>query len=188
MMPTSYLVDVMANVSKIRLNTRETKTFGAFVKDFFSYVQNISKDASRVDQFFYLYIERTIKDSERLKRGQSAAVELNKVEKDTPLPLQMESIWPLSKKKAFLEGLTHENAMLFPQNDYIADIFVSAFNKTDGNGYHSFKLASGQVIDVPDLNPGLKGADLIMILHAFNAAQIRAESNRLLFSHKAQVF
>ena len=49
MMPTSYLVDVMANVSKIRLNTRETKTFGAFVKDFFSYVQNISKDASRVD-------------------------------------------------------------------------------------------------------------------------------------------
>ena len=61
-----------------------------------------------------MYIERIIKDSERLKRGQSAAVELNKVDKDKPLPVQMESFWPLNKNKAFLEGLTHENAMLFP--------------------------------------------------------------------------
>ena len=91
LMPTAYLVDVMANLRKLRTNTRESKSFGVFVNDFLSYVQNICKEASRLDLVFDSYIGRTIKDSERQKRCRSVSVELNKVDKDTPLPVQMEA-------------------------------------------------------------------------------------------------
>ena len=115
LMPTTYLVDVMANLRKLRTNTRENKSFGVFVNDFLSYVQNICKEASRLDLVFDSYIERTIKDSERQKRCRSVSVELNKVDKDTPMPVQMEAFLPSIKNKSFLESLIHENDMIYPQ-------------------------------------------------------------------------
>ena len=96
-MNTVYLIDVMANVRKIRANAKETKTFGEFVHSFLTYIQNIAKRASRIDFVFDSYIDKTIKDSERQKRAKTSAIELSKIDRQTPLPIQMETFWASSR-------------------------------------------------------------------------------------------
>lgn len=113
----------------------------------------------------------TIKDSERQKRARTSAVELNKIERTTPLPVQMETFWPSIKNKARLESLIHQDAMLYPWSECTSNVFVSAFDQTNGESLRSFNLAEGLVTAVPDLDLKIEEADLRLILHAFHAAQ-----------------
>ena len=122
----------MANVRKIKANVKEEKTFEKLVQNFLSYVQNKAQGGSRIDLVFDSYIEMTIKDSERQKRSRTPAVELNKIERTTPLPIQMETFWPSKKNKARLESLIHQDAMLYPLNECTSNVFVSAFDQSHG--------------------------------------------------------
>ena len=168
---TGYIVDVMANVRKIKANVKEEKTFEKLVQNFLSYVQNKAQGGSRIDLVFDSYIEMTIKDSERQKRSRTPAVELNKIERTTPLPIQMETFWSSNKNKARLESLIHQDAMLYPWNECTSNVFVSAFDQSHGENLRCFNLAEGLVAAVPDLDLKIEEADLRVILHAFHAAQ-----------------
>ena len=66
---------------------------------------NIAKRASRIDFVFDSYIDKTIKDSERQKRAKTSAIELSKIDRQTPLPIQMETFWASSR----LMGVSCEN-------------------------------------------------------------------------------
>ena len=170
-MNTVYLVDVMANIRKIRANAKETKTFGEFVHNFLTYVQNVAKRASRIDFVFDSYIDKTIKDSERQKRAKSSAVELSKINRETPLPVQMETFWASSRNKANLESLIHQDAMLYPWNGYIAEVLVSAFDRMHGESLKSFKLVDDIVIGIPGLNEKVEEADMRLIIHVLHASK-----------------
>ena len=169
-MMTACLVDVMANVRKIKTKTRETKTFGEFVHNFLNFVKNSAHGASRVDLVFDSYLDKTIKDSERKRRARTSAVELNKVERETPLPVQIEKFWPSSKNKANLETLIHQDAMLYPWNGNI-EVLVSAFDLMHGKSLQSFKLLNKLVVRTPDLDVNIEEADLRLVLHAFHATR-----------------
>ena len=103
--PTAYLFDVMANIRKIKTRTRETKTFGDFVCNFLTFVKNTANSAQRIDLIFDSYLEKTIKDSERKKRARTSAVELNKIKKDTHLPVKMENFGHQTKTRQILKIL-----------------------------------------------------------------------------------
>ena len=61
-MPTGYIVDVMANVQKLK--TSSISTFGEMCNQFMSMVFGVCKNASRIDFVFDSYIEGSVKDSE----------------------------------------------------------------------------------------------------------------------------
>ena len=170
-MNTVYLIDVMANVRKIRANAKETKTFGEFVHSFLTYVQNIAKRASRIDFVFDSYIDKTIKDSERQKRAKTSAIELSKIDRQTPLPIQMETFWASSRNKANLESLIHQDAILYPWNECIAEVLVSAFEIMHGKNLKSFKLVDDIVIGIPGLNERVEEADMRLVIHVLHAAK-----------------
>ncbi|KAG1696934.1 Alpha-N-acetylgalactosaminidase [Nymphon striatum] len=85
---TAYIVDMMANVRKMR--TKGMGTFGAFCEATFIYIQNAAKRANRIDLIFDSYIDKSIKDSERGRRQTVAPIELNMINQETPLPVEME--------------------------------------------------------------------------------------------------
>ena len=96
---------------------------------------------------------------------------MNKIERTTPLPIQMETFLPSNKNKARLESLIHQDAMLYPLNECTSNVFVSAFDQSHGENLRCFNLAEGLVAAVPDLDLKIEEADLRVILHAFHAAQ-----------------
>ena len=169
-MRPACLVDVMANIRKIKTKPREIKTFGEFVHIFLNFVKHSANGSSRVDLVFDSYLEKTIKDSERKRRARTPAVELNKVERETPLPVQMEKFWPSSKNKASLETLIHHDAILYPWNGNI-DVFVSAFDLIHGKSLQAFKISNELVVTTPDLDVKIEEADLRLVLHAYHATR-----------------
>lgn len=59
---TGYIVDVMANVRKIKKNG--SSNFGEFSDPFLSFIQSSAKGASRIDFVFDSYMDESINDSE----------------------------------------------------------------------------------------------------------------------------
>ena len=106
---TAYLVDVMANIRKIKI--KENKTFGNFCKSFFSYVFTIGQETDRIDFVFDSYMEGSIKDSERRRRQKVAAIDLNDIENSTPLPVEMDRFWGSSNNKLKLQMLIHTEVL-----------------------------------------------------------------------------
>ena len=109
---------------------KEEKTFEKLVHNFLSYVQKKAQGGSRIDLVFDSYIEMT--ENERQKISRTPAVQLNKIERTTPLPIQMETFWQSKKNKARLESLIHQDAMLYPLNECTSNVFVSAFDQSHG--------------------------------------------------------
>lgn len=68
-----------------------------------NFVQHASKGASRIDLVFDLYLERSMKDSERQKREEKSPIDLLEIDRKTPLPVEMDRFWPLRRNKAKLE-------------------------------------------------------------------------------------
>jgi len=78
-MKTGYIVDVMANVRRIKTNDLED--FGEFCDSLLNFVQHTSKGASRIDFVFDSYLETSIKDSERQKREKKLPIDLLEIER-----------------------------------------------------------------------------------------------------------
>ena len=57
-METGYIVDVLANVRKIKTGDMN---FGQYNDYFLNFVEHIAKGASRIDLVFHSYLERTIR-------------------------------------------------------------------------------------------------------------------------------
>ena len=76
---TAYLVDVMANLRRVR--TKQLKTFGEFCESFLVMILNICKNASRTDLVFDTYMEGSVKDTERPGRSKSKLLTSAKYER-----------------------------------------------------------------------------------------------------------
>ena len=79
---TTYLVDMMANVRKLR--TKDLNTFGEFCGAALNYVQKSANDANRTDLIFDSYTGKSIKDSERRRRQITRPIELSTINTGTP--------------------------------------------------------------------------------------------------------
>lgn len=81
------IVDSMSYIRKLTIPTMEDKTFRGFCKCFFNMLDNVvPKNASRMDLVFDSYVDDSPKAYERLRRSSAAAIELNTIEDDVPIP------------------------------------------------------------------------------------------------------
>ena len=87
-----------------------------------------TKYAQRIDLGFDLYLEKSVKDSERKRREKNAPIELQDNRRKTPLPVDMDRFWPSRNNKLKLQSLLHEETLrqandLFPN----VEIMVTQF-------------------------------------------------------------
>jgi len=101
--PAGYIVDVMANVRKLK--TSSMKTFGEWCNQFLSMIFGVCKNASRIDFIFDSYMEGSVKDSERLRLTQKTPVLYSNIALESKLATDMDSFWPSAANKVKLEQL-----------------------------------------------------------------------------------
>ena len=168
-MKTGYIVDVMANIRKMK--TSNVRTFGEFCSNTLNATQCIAKCASKIYLVFDSYFEMSIKDSERRKRQKKPPIELHYINKETPLPVEMDRFWPSITNKTKLESLLHQMALDHPWKDIAVEIYVSNFRGPDEINLPSRKLSAGLIFEVPELNSDVEEADLRCIVYALHAIQ-----------------
>ena len=76
-----------------RVRTKQLKTSGEFCESFLAMILDICKNASCIDLVIYIYMKGSVKDTERLRRSKSKAIEFGKIREDTLLPVEMETFW-----------------------------------------------------------------------------------------------
>lgn len=157
-MKTGYIVDVMSNVRKMK--TSNVRTFGDFCNNTLNATQYITKCASKIYLVFDSYIEMSVKDSERQRREKKPPIELHYINKETPLPVEMERFWPSITNKTKLESLLHQMTLDHPWKDTALEIYVSNFRGPDEYSLPSRRLSAGLVFEVPELNSDVEEADL----------------------------
>ena len=127
---TGHIVDVMANVRKIK--QKASSHFGEFCDSFLRFIQSSAKGASRIDFVFDSYIDKSIKNSERQRREKKSPIEVHDVRRETPIPQEMDRFWPSIRNKAKLEFLLHQEALAYSWNELTPDVIVSNFRIPDG--------------------------------------------------------
>jgi len=99
----------MANIRK--LQEKKYKNFQDFCNAL-GLVTTSTKAATRSDLAFDSYMEKSLKDSECLRRERKSPIELHhEVSEETPLPREMDRFWPSSANKVKLESLIHKEAL-----------------------------------------------------------------------------
>ena len=115
---TTYLVDVMANVIKIRI--KGLQTFADFCSTFLNMLLAIFKNAARIILVFDSYEEGSVKDTERSRRSAIKPIEISMIAEDTPLPVNMDTFWASVSNKAKLQmllrkGMIENAANMYPE-------------------------------------------------------------------------
>ena len=162
---TSYIVDVMAYVRKVKM--KPLKTFGEFCDVFLTSILNISKNASRIDMVFDTYIEGSVKDSERLRRSKVSPIEISKVKSDTPLPTDMDRFWSSCANKIKLQLLLikwiSDNVKAKCPNVQLVLSGISGQESSDCICIQQFSVTS-----LPELDIAIEEADVRIIPHAMH--------------------
>ena len=90
----------------------ELASFGALCDGFLQYTHTSAKGAERIDLVFDSYTERSIKNSERQRRETTQPIdELHTINRETPLPVEMNRFWASSKNEQKLQSLLHQEAL-----------------------------------------------------------------------------
>ena len=93
-------IDAMANVRKMK--TSNVRKFGEFC-------DNVKCNSLYKKVWYFLfdsYVENTIKEREKEKE-KKPSIEVHSINKETPLPVEMERFCPSIRNKTKLEALLH---------------------------------------------------------------------------------
>ncbi len=171
----AYIVDVMANMQK--LQTKNISTFGELCDNFIQMIDNVARQRNRTDFTMDSYSAGSIKDSERQRRTKVRPIEIASVEKDTPLPVGMDTFWSSNTNKSSLEKLLY---------DQLADLSVSApltvptiISQIYGSDDHPcVKVEQGEQTEQAHLNSDLDEADSRIIPHIMDSPGLWFDQHR----------
>lgn len=172
---TTYIVDMMANVRKLK--TKSCSTFGDFSDTVLDYVWKSASAANRLDIIFDSYNDRSVKDSERKRRQVTLPIELTAINRETPLPVEMDRFWASNNNKEKFQTLLHQETV--KKADQTSPEMETYASYISGEQvmpcYSSF---GGSNIEVPELNIDIEEADARIIPHAMHA--VKARSQRII--------
>ena len=165
-MHTTYIVDMMANIRKLK--TATLSDFGGFCNAAINFTQNSARHADRIDFVFDEYKEESIKDSERARRRGNPPINLSMINANTPIPVEMKTFWPSNSNKQHLQVLLHDeivsNAL---QQQTFTQKVVSHIPGTPSYPYIS--IFQGELTYLQELHVDAEEADCRIIPHAMHA-------------------
>lgn len=165
-MHTTYIVDMMANIRKLK--TATLSDFGAFCNAAINFIQNSARHADRIDFVFDEYREESIKDSERARRRGSSSIDLSMINGNTPIPVEMKTFWASNSNKRHLQALLHNeivsNAL---EQQSLTQKVVSHIPGTQSSPCIS--VFQGELTHLQELHVDAEEADCRIVPHAMHA-------------------
>ena len=138
-----------------RVRTKQLKTFGEFSESFLAMILSICKNASRIDLIFDTFMEGSVKDTERLRRSKSKAIEFSKIREDTLLSVEMETFWESISNNAYVQS----QAIPFVLNGMAQELQIILCQSAK----------NGKVETFPESNNNFEVADVRLIPHVIHA-------------------
>ena len=156
-MKITYLVDVMSNIRKLSVKTKET--FGDSCQSFINYIFSLCKNNDDIHFVFDSYLNGSVKDSERSRRYQTKPIDIHILNNDTPIPVDMTTFWNSNTNKQKLQSLLIENLLKLNNNCIILSAYV-----VEDEIRLSQKVGHAGSID--ELNNFIEEADIRLFPHA----------------------
>ena len=169
---TSYMVDVMALLRSGSVKSH--KTFGKFIEDEAnSKLDNLCKNANRIDFVFDAYLDGSVKDSERARRSEKPPIEINSIDFETPLPTDMDTFWGSASNKRKLQDFYRKwlvaNAKIKWAN---TQIVLSGTGIGDVDKRLCVEVIGADEIDeIGELMLDIEEADMRLMPHMLHAVQ-----------------
>ena len=100
---TVIAIDFMAYACRVQVTKLKLATYGDFFTQLWGTFSYLSRDCSRIDIIFDLYLPKSIKEYERNRRGKFDAISTNITRLDQPLPVDMNRFWSSAENKVRLQ-------------------------------------------------------------------------------------
>ena len=168
---TVLVVDFMSVIRKIPFKSFKN------VREVFQTVWNLmenSCNAKRIEVIYDSYLERSIKESERLHRCEVQPIDVINLTLESTMPVELESFWGSATNKYQLQTISRE---YFTKKSLECnqDIILSGY-VTDAEGEHNaIAVINGSVMPKSELNSFIEEADSRMIPHIAKAGEEQHE-------------
>ena len=149
--------------------------FADFCSTFLNMLLAICKNATRIDLVFDFYKEGSAKDTGRSRRSTMKSIEISMIPEDTPLPINMDTIWASVSNKAKLQmilkkGVIGNAANVCPEVEIVFSCF-SAQNML----LPCQSLTEGCLMSLSEFYLTIEETDVRLVPHAIHATQTRAK-------------
>ena len=151
-----------------KVNVKGLNTFGDLCEVWSRMVLGSTPNAVRVDLVFDTYINGSVKDSDRVHRAKAKPIDLTSIDRDTPLPIVMDTFWSSNGNKEKLHRflihfVTFELSLKWPFVQFV----LSGVAGETPSACHMVKM--GKVNYIPELDSDIEEADIRLIVHALHA-------------------
>ena len=167
---TTYVVDVMGQTR--RVPTVRYKTFEEYATAYFHQIDTLSEHAAAIHLVFDSYIEGSVKDSERLRRNTTPAVEISMINDETLFPDELHSFWASSGNKEKLQLYLRDTVLSGNSKLSPGSIILSGMGVDEENMIH---CTSESGHNISELDKDIEEADLRIIQHILYAIKKGAE-------------
>ena len=115
---THVVVDFMSNMRQMQL--AHFRNFGAVIDSIINSASCLSQNVKFIHLVLDSYIEMSLKEGERMRRTDpSTGIDLIGMNRDTPIPLQLEKFWASQENKRNLQLLVRDIVCNRPYGDAI---------------------------------------------------------------------
>ena len=101
---TMIVFNFMAYSRKVPIKKLKLLTYGDMFNHLWNIFKAIGKEAARIDIIFDLYLERSIKEQERSRRGKTESVDVSISNWNQHIPIDVEKFWSSGSNKAQFQG------------------------------------------------------------------------------------
>ena len=99
----AVIIDFMAYVRKVPIKTLKLNTYNDLFSNLWDTFTSLSHSCDRIDIVFDVYIDHSIKASERARRATVEGIETLISTTDQTLPVELDRFWSLSQNKTSLQ-------------------------------------------------------------------------------------
>ena len=127
--PTAIVIDFMAYARKVPLKKLKLRTFEDFANNLWKTFRYLSRDSSRIDIVFDLYLKDSVKQYERDRRSKTDPINTSIRRRDQPLPVEMDRFWASSDNKIYFQQFFITWAI--ENYDSVKPLFLGGLNVDD---------------------------------------------------------
>ena len=181
--PSVIVFDFMAYSRKVPVKKLNLRTYEDLSKNLWATFQRLSSNSKRIDIVFDIYLDGSIKQQERSRRGKEH-VETTISSFNQTLPVEMDKFWGSSSNKMQLQQVFI--TWLLETYKDSKPLYLGGANKEDITS--CFKIVEGIVTMVPILKCCHEEADDRMFFHINHAIRSEGFKTVIIASPDTDVF
>ena len=180
LLPTHVIVDFMSKMRQMPLEN--ISTLGGAINAVINSASSICEGPEYIHLVLDSYIEMSLKEGERLRRGDEATgIAIIDMSRDTPIPQQLNKFWASEENKRNLQLLVRDIVC----NDVCANPIIASSVVSDNEALPAIKFGNE---DIPELLNWIEEADARVVAHVEWAARIKQCQRVVVMSNDTDSF